>query len=73
MTLDLILAKNNMDEAGLLRFLDAAWGVVVAYDNFQPVVLMDACKELAKVGEAETMKQWRESQNNGAHGVDSPQ
>ena len=44
-----------------MRFLDAAWGVVVAYDNFQPVVLMDACKELAKVGQAETAKRLQES------------
>ena len=61
-TLDQLLARNNLDAAGLERFLSAAWGVVVAYDNFQPVVLMDACKELAKVGQAETKKQWQESQ-----------
>lgn len=62
MTFDQLLDKNNMDADGLLRFLDAAWGVVVAYDNFQPVALVDACKTLAQVGQTETMKRWQEAQ-----------
>lgn len=52
-----LLAEQNMSLDGLRRFLDAAWAVVVAWDNEpDPTRTMQAAEELAEVAEAVTGK-----------------
>lgn len=60
-TLDQILAKNSMDEDKFLRFIDAAWDVVVCYDMLDETdtavacvseaacQLLDACGQLSEL------------------------